>query len=78
MLHRTTFEHDPDRLLYRVAASCTGCEVCETFARGIFVRIPGTDQFRVSRQPETPKEERQCEEALEHCHMHVIRKTTGS
>ena len=63
---------------YRVAPSCTGCELCENLAHGIFARIPGTDLFRVARQPETPEEERRCEEALEHCHMHVIRRTFGS
>jgi len=77
MTHRDDPEVRCEIPVYRVAASCTGCELCETFAHDIFVRIPGTEFYRVARQPETPEEERRCEEALEHCHMHVIRRTVS-
>ncbi len=77
MTHRDAANERFPHHFYRVAASCTGCELCESLAHGIFVRVPGTDIFRVARQTESPEEERRCEEALVQCHMHVIRRAVG-
>jgi hypothetical protein len=66
-----TFPH----IHYRIAPSCDGCERCEVLAHGLFARVPGTDLFRVTRQPETLEELHRCEDALGQCHMHVIRRT---
>ncbi len=61
------------RLQYHVAASCTGCRLCEALASENFARIPGTDVFRVVKQPESREEYLRCEDARNGCHMHVIR-----
>lgn len=62
------------RLNYHVAASCSGCRLCEAVASENFARIPGTEFFRVVKQPESWEEEQRCEEAKDRCHMHVIRR----
>lgn len=55
---------------FYVTDDCLACEACEDFAPNNF-RV---DEFRsyVYKQPTTPEEERQCQEAMEHCCVEAI------
>jgi len=59
---------------YAITGACNGCQLCEFLAVSNFARLPGTDRFHVTKQPESWEELYQCEEAYERCHQQGIRR----
>jgi ferredoxin len=56
---------------YYVTEDCLACEVCVDDAPNIFRMADGMSH--VYKQPATPEEERQCQEAINTCCVEAIR-----
>jgi len=56
---------------YYVTEDCLACQVCVEDAPNIFSFAEGMSY--VSKQPETPEEEKQCQEAISTCCVAAIR-----
>lgn len=52
---------------YFVDSSCIDCDQCRSHAPLFFARHPDLGQSLIVRQPITPEEFAQCEEALDGC-----------
>jgi ferredoxin len=57
---------------YYVDAKCIDCDVCRDIAEDNFTRDDKGQYSFVYKQPETPKEETLCQEALECCPVEAI------
>jgi len=57
---------------YYVDTQCIDCDVCRVTAPGNFQRDEQKGYSYVSRQPETPEEEAQCQEAMDCCPVEAI------
>ena len=51
---------------------CIDCDLCRETAPNNFTRNEDAGHSYVSKQPETPEEEQQCQEALEGCPVEAI------
>lgn len=56
---------------YYVTDDCLACEVCAEDVPNIFRLVDGMSY--VYKQPETPEEEKQCQEAIRTCCVEAIR-----
>ena len=70
---------DPkDRLIenvpgaYYVDSQCIDCDVCRVTAPGNFQRSEDKGYSYVFRQPESPEESAQCQEAMDSCPVEAI------
>jgi len=57
---------------YYVDTQCIDCDVCRVTAPGNFEREEAKGYSYVSRQPATPEEEAQCQEAMDSCPVEAI------
>jgi ferredoxin len=57
---------------YYVDTQCIDCDVCRVTAPGNFERQEAKGYSYVRRQPETPEEEAQCQEAMDCCPVEAI------
>jgi ferredoxin len=57
---------------YYVDSQCIDCDVCRVTAPGNFQRDEAKGYSVVSRQPATPEEEAQCQEAMDSCPVEAI------
>ena len=57
---------------YYVDTSCIDCDVCRETAPENFAADEDEGYSFVSKQPESPEEEAQCQEALESCPVEAI------
>jgi ferredoxin len=57
---------------YYVDSQCIDCDVCRVTAPANFQRDEGKGYSFVSRQPATPEEEAQCQEAMDSCPVEAI------
>ena len=57
---------------FYVDRQCIDCDVCRVTAPGNFQRDEAKGYSYVSRQPQTPEEEAQCEEAMDCCPVEAI------
>lgn len=57
---------------YYVDASCIDCDLCRENAPSNFARSDQTGFSYVFKQPTTPEEELQCEEAMKGCPVDAI------
>ena len=57
---------------FYVDRQCIDCDVCRVTAPGNFQREEEKGYSYVSRQPQTPEEEAQCEEAMDCCPVEAI------
>lgn len=68
--HKKLPQNVPGR--FYVTEDCLACEVCQTVAPNNF-RYNDKSMSYVFKQPTTPEEIKQCEDALDHCPMEAIR-----
>lgn len=59
---------------FYVDTQCIDCDVCRVTAPSNFTRQEEKGYSYVSKQPETPEEEAQCQEALDSCPVEAIGK----
>jgi ferredoxin len=59
---------------YYVDHTCIDCDVCRSTAPSNFARSEENGLSYVFKQPQTPTEEEECNEALEHCPVEAIGK----
>lgn len=57
---------------FYVDTQCIDCDVCRVTAPANFQRSEEKGYSYVSRQPETPDEEAQCQEAMDFCPVEAI------
>jgi ferredoxin len=57
---------------YYVDTQCIDCDVCRVTAPENFQRAEEKGYSYVSRQPATPDEEAQCQEAMDSCPVEAI------
>jgi ferredoxin len=57
---------------FYVDTQCIDCDVCRVTAPANFQRADEKGYSFVSRQPETPEEEAQCQEAMDCCPVEAI------
>jgi ferredoxin len=57
---------------YYVDSQCIDCDVCRVTAPGNFQRNEDRGYSYVSRQPESPEEDAQCQEAMDSCPVEAI------
>ncbi len=57
---------------FYVDTQCIDCDVCRVTAPGNFKREEGKGYSYVFRQPSTPEEETQCQEAMDSCPVEAI------
>ncbi len=57
---------------YYVDAQCIDCDVCRVTAPQNFQRSEDKGYSYVFRQPESPEEEAQCQEAMDSCPVEAI------
>ena len=57
---------------FYVDSQCIDCDVCRVTAPGNFQRNEEKGYSYVYRQPATPEEETQCEEAMDCCPVEAI------
>jgi ferredoxin len=57
---------------YYVDTQCIDCDVCRVTAPGSFQREEEKSYSYVFRQPATPEEETQCQEAMDSCPVEAI------
>ncbi len=57
---------------YYVDAQCIDCDVCRVTAPASFQRNENRGYSYVAKQPETPDEEAQCQEAMDSCPVEAI------
>jgi ferredoxin len=57
---------------YYVDTQCIDCDVCRVTAPGNFERQETNGYSYVSRQPATPEEQTQCQEAMDSCPVEAI------
>jgi len=57
---------------FYVDTQCIDCDVCRVTAPANFQRSEEKGYSYVSRQPETPEEEAQCQEAMDSCPVEAI------
>lgn len=57
---------------FYVDAQCIDCDVCRVTAPANFQREEDKGYSYVSRQPGSPEEEAQCEEAMDSCPVEAI------
>jgi ferredoxin len=57
---------------YYVDTQCIDCDVCRVTAPGNFEREEAKGYSYVSRQPATPEEQTQCQEAMDSCPVEAI------
>jgi ferredoxin len=76
---------DPkDRLIenvpgaYYVDSQCIDCDVCRVTAPANFQRSEDKGYSYVFRQPESPEESAQCQEAMDSCPVEAIGSDGGS
>ena len=63
-------ENVPGR--YYVDSQCIDCDVCRVTAPNNFARQEEKGYSFVQKQPETPEEEAQCQEAMDSCPVEAI------
>lgn len=57
---------------YYVDSQCIDCDVCRVTAPGNFQRSEDKGYSYVFRQPESPEENAQCQEAMDSCPVEAI------
>ena len=57
---------------FYVDATCIDCDACREMAPDNFSRSEDEGYSYVSKQPESPEEEEQCEDAMEGCPVESI------
>lgn len=57
---------------YYVDSQCIDCDVCRVTAPTCFQRNEDRGYSYVFRQPETPEEDAQCQEAMDSCPVEAI------
>lgn len=57
---------------FYVDTECIDCDLCRTTAPANFLRNEEEGYSYVSKQPETPEEDKLCKEALEECPVEAI------
>lgn len=57
---------------FYVDDSCTDCDLCRSLAPAFFIRDPETGSSVVHRQPVTPEEVTEAQEAFESCPSNSI------
>ena len=57
---------------YYVDSQCIDCDVCRVTAPGNFQRNEDKGYSYVFRQPESPEENAQCQEAMDSCPVEAI------
>ncbi len=62
---------------FYVDSQCIDCDLCRQTAPANFMRNEGAGYSYVFRQPDTPKEEAQCVEAMEECPVEAIGNDGG-
>jgi ferredoxin len=64
--------------LYYVDSQCIDCDVCRVTAPTNFQRSEDKGYSYVFRQPESPEENAQCQEAMDSCPVEAIGNDGGS
>jgi len=62
---------------YYVTEDCICCKLCQMVAPSNFTMEEEEGHFYIYKQPESPEEEKQCIESMDHCPVDAIGKDSA-